>query len=133
MDEISREAIKLLTNLPAKSASSSPAPSARKINGEHRHLNGELTNRDAGSNSELNVIANGADNLKAGSSADREYEGLQELCRINNHLLNSLGVGHAKILQICSLLARYGIHAKMSGAGGGGTTFAFITKGKIRN
>jgi mevalonate kinase len=41
----------------------------------------------------------------------------------------ALGVGHAKISQICSLLARYGIYAKLSGAGGGGTAFAFITKG----
>jgi mevalonate kinase len=44
---------------------------------------------------------------------------VQELARINNHLLIALGVGHAKVDQICTLLARYGFHAKMTGAGGG--------------
>ncbi|KAI6195570.1 Mevalonate kinase [Aphelenchoides besseyi] len=81
-------------------------------------------------------------NGDADLSDEKEYEGLQvgvfihlliyadiqELCRINNHLLNGIGVGHAKSAQICALLARYGIHTKLSGAGGGGTCFAFITK-----
>ncbi|CDW56280.1 mevalonate kinase family protein [Trichuris trichiura] len=50
----------------------------------------------------------------------------QELCRINNQLLIGLGVGHPKIDQICTTLARYGIHPKMTGAGGGGSLFAFL-------
>ncbi|EJW79195.1 hypothetical protein WUBG_09899, partial [Wuchereria bancrofti] len=49
-----------------------------------------------------------------------------DLCRINNQLLIALGVGHPKIDQICTLLARYGIHPKMTGAGGGGSVFAFL-------
>ncbi|KAI6171651.1 GHMP kinase domain containing protein [Aphelenchoides besseyi] len=87
IDEIAKEAARLLTQLPA-------------------------------------IQSNGDVDL----SDEKEYEGLQELCRINNHLLNGLGVGHAKSTQICALLARYGIHTKLSGAGGGGTCFAFITK-----
>ncbi|KAI6174588.1 GHMP kinase domain containing protein [Aphelenchoides bicaudatus] len=122
IDEITREATKILASLPAKSGSSSPAPSVRKVNGLNGHLNG-----DTDSGNELNVLTNGFDTLRVDGS-NNEYESLQELCRINNHLLNALGVGHAKILQICSLLARYGIHAKLSGAGGGGTAFAFVTK-----
>jgi len=51
---------------------------------------------------------------------------LNDLCRINNQLLIALGVGHPKIDQICTLLARYGIHPKMTGAGGGGSVFAFL-------
>uniref|UniRef100_A0A914SFQ9 GHMP kinase C-terminal domain-containing protein n=1 Tax=Parascaris equorum TaxID=6256 RepID=A0A914SFQ9_PAREQ len=51
---------------------------------------------------------------------------LIDLCRINNQLLIALGVGHPKIDQICTLLARYGIHPKMTGAGGGGSVFAFL-------
>lgn len=53
----------------------------------------------------------------------------QDLCRINNQLLIALGVGHPKIDQICTLLARYGIHPKMTGAGGGGSVFAFLKPG----
>ncbi|VDK21497.1 unnamed protein product [Anisakis simplex] len=41
-------------------------------------------------------------------------------------MLIALGVGHPKIDQICTLLARYGIHPKMTGAGGGGSVFAFL-------
>ncbi|GMS90951.1 hypothetical protein PENTCL1PPCAC_13126 [Pristionchus entomophagus] len=51
---------------------------------------------------------------------------LNELCRMNNQLLIALGVGHPKVDQICTLLARYGIHPKMTGAGGGGSVFAFL-------
>lgn len=54
------------------------------------------------------------------------YAKLNELCRMNNQLLMGLGVGHPKIDQICTLLARYGIHPKMTGAGGGGSVYAFL-------
>ncbi|KRZ77530.1 Mevalonate kinase [Trichinella papuae] len=54
------------------------------------------------------------------------YSDVNELCRINNQLLIALGVGHPKIDQICTTLARYGIHPKMTGAGGGGSLFAFL-------
>lgn len=49
---------------------------------------------------------------------------------MNNNLLIALGVGHAKVDQICTLLGRYGIHPKMTGAGGGGSVFAFLKPGK---
>ncbi|CAD5222670.1 unnamed protein product [Bursaphelenchus xylophilus] len=54
------------------------------------------------------------------------FSKLNDLCRINNQLLIALGVGHAKVDQICTLLGRYGIHPKMTGAGGGGSVFAFL-------
>ena len=54
------------------------------------------------------------------------FDRLNELCRMNNQLLITLGVGHAKVDQICTLLGRYGIHPKMTGAGGGGCLFAFL-------
>ena len=44
-------------------------------------------------------------------------------------MLVALGVGHPKVDQICTLLARYGIHPKMTGAGGGGSVFAFLKPG----
>lgn len=55
-----------------------------------------------------------------------DFSKLNDLSRINNHLLIALGVGHPKIDQICTTLARYGIHPKMTGAGGGGSVFAFL-------
>uniref|UniRef100_A0A183C920 Mevalonate kinase n=1 Tax=Globodera pallida TaxID=36090 RepID=A0A183C920_GLOPA len=54
------------------------------------------------------------------------FDRLNELCRMNNQLLITLGVGHAKVDQICTMLGRYGIHPKMTGAGGGGCLFAFL-------
>ncbi|CAI5446775.1 unnamed protein product [Caenorhabditis angaria] len=54
------------------------------------------------------------------------FSKLNDLCRINNQLLIALGVGHPKVDQICTTLARYGIHPKMTGAGGGGSVFAFL-------
>ncbi|CAD5209226.1 unnamed protein product [Bursaphelenchus okinawaensis] len=132
IEEISKDAVKLLTGQKVgKSCSSSPL-SVKKgsANGDTASLmdvacNGNGTNGT--SNGVVEQLANGIDSLKAGFT-EHGFENLQELCRINNHLLNALGVGHAKITQISSLLARYGIHTKLSGAGGGGTVFAFITK-----
>ncbi|XGW15470.1 hypothetical protein V3C99_001163 [Haemonchus contortus] len=60
------------------------------------------------------------------SVPDNDHHSLQDLCRINNQLLIGLGVGHPKVDQICTTLARYGIHPKMTGAGGGGSVFAFL-------
>ncbi|CAI2349557.1 unnamed protein product [Caenorhabditis sp. 36 PRJEB53466] len=54
------------------------------------------------------------------------FSRLNELCRINNQQLIALGVGHPKVDLICTTLARYGIHPKMTGAGGGGSVFAFL-------
>ncbi|VDD89439.1 unnamed protein product [Enterobius vermicularis] len=72
--------------------------------------------------------------LAGGSTSDKAeknelidaYSRLNDLCRINNQLLMALGVGHPKVDQLCTLLARYGIHPKMTGAGGGGSVFAFL-------
>ncbi|VIO91744.1 Uncharacterized protein BM_BM6529 [Brugia malayi] len=73
-------------------------------------------------------VSNGgnSNNSVITACADGEHQSLQDLCRINNQLLIALGVGHPKIDQICTLLARYGIHPKMTGAGGGGSVFAFL-------
>ncbi|TKR64123.1 hypothetical protein L596_024707 [Steinernema carpocapsae] len=54
------------------------------------------------------------------------YRTLNDLCRMCNGMLNVLGVGHKKLEQICTLLARYGINPKITGAGGGGCVFGFL-------
>uniref|UniRef100_A0AAF5PP20 Mevalonate kinase n=2 Tax=Wuchereria bancrofti TaxID=6293 RepID=A0AAF5PP20_WUCBA len=84
--------------------------------GGKRNSNASATSGTSGANSEKH---------ERGQLAD-SFSKLNDLCRINNQLLIALGVGHPKIDQICTLLARYGIHPKMTGAGGGGSVFAFL-------
>jgi len=45
---------------------------------------------------------------------------------MNHHLLNVLGVGHQSLDAVCSIAGRHGLHAKLTGAGGGGCAFAVI-------
>lgn len=55
---------------------------------------------------------------------------------MNQHLLNSLGVGHSAIDKIINCAAKYGLSAKLTGAGGGGTVIIFDNqqyKNKIEN
>ncbi|KAL4002555.1 GHMP kinases N terminal domain family protein [Acanthocheilonema viteae] len=84
--------------------------------GGKRNSNASATSGTSGANSEKH---------ERGQLVD-SFSKLNDLCRINNQLLIALGVGHPKIDQICTLLARYGIHPKMTGAGGGGSVFAFL-------
>ncbi|EJD76008.1 mevalonate kinase [Loa loa] len=84
--------------------------------GDKRNSNASAASGISGANSEKH---------ERGQLAD-SFSKLNDLCRINNQLLIALGVGHPKIDQICTLLARYGIHPKMTGAGGGGSVFAFL-------
>ncbi|PSN50908.1 Mevalonate kinase [Blattella germanica] len=49
---------------------------------------------------------------------------LQELVDMNQALLNTLGVSHPSLDRICRTVSKHGLHAKLTGAGGGG--YAFI-------
>uniref|UniRef100_A0A158R622 Mevalonate kinase n=1 Tax=Syphacia muris TaxID=451379 RepID=A0A158R622_9BILA len=81
----------------------------------------------AGGKRNSNTSGSGSTSDKAEKNELIEaYGRLNDLCRINNQLLITLGVGHPKVDQLCTLLARYGIHPKMTGAGGGGSVFAFL-------
>ncbi len=44
---------------------------------------------------------------------------------MNHHLLNSLGAGHSAIDKIVECAKKYGLSAKLTGAGGGGTVIIF--------
>lgn len=51
---------------------------------------------------------------------------LQELIDINQGLLKTLGVSHPLLDTICSLSMKYGLHSKLTGAGGGGYAFTLV-------
>lgn len=136
IDGISREAITLL-NRP-EGLNSIP-----EVNSEHSSGSSQTCNEDehhslqdvsmTATGAAATRLATGVGNDRARRASGRSqapeldgYTALNDLCRINNQLLIALGVGHPKIDQICTLLARYGIHPKMTGAGGGGSVFAFL-------
>jgi len=45
---------------------------------------------------------------------------------MNQHLLNMLGVGHTSLDAVSAITRRHNLHAKLTGAGGGGCAFAII-------
>lgn len=44
----------------------------------------------------------------------------------NHKLLNELGVGHPSLETVVKLAAKYQLHAKLTGAGGGGCAYVLI-------
>ncbi|XP_055462394.1 mevalonate kinase [Psammomys obesus] len=60
------------------------------------------------------------------------YLVLEELMDMNQHHLNALGVGHASLDQLCQVTATYGLHSKLTGAGGGGCGITLLKPGLER-
>ena len=54
-----------------------------------------------------------------GDSRER-YQRLERLVDYNQKLLEALNVSHASLADICETVAEQGLHAKLTGAGGGG-------------
>jgi len=50
---------------------------------------------------------------------------------MNQHLLNSLGVGHPSIDKVIKIANDYGYPAKLTGGGGGGCVVIFLNKRKL--
>jgi hypothetical protein len=51
---------------------------------------------------------------------------LEKLIEMNQHLLNTLGVGHPALDTVCAITKCSGLAAKLTGAGGGGCAFVLI-------
>ncbi|XP_005111912.1 mevalonate kinase [Aplysia californica] len=54
------------------------------------------------------------------------YTSLADLVDMNQQLLDLMGMGHPALDQIVSVAAKNGLHAKLTGAGGGGCAFVLI-------
>ncbi|EFA05256.2 mevalonate kinase [Tribolium castaneum] len=54
------------------------------------------------------------------------YDALGELADLNQNLLRCLGVSHPKLDQACEILATFGLHCKLTGAGGGGCAICVV-------
>lgn len=50
---------------------------------------------------------------------------------MNQNLLNCLNVGHEKIDQIVNISKKYGLSAKLTGAGGGGIVIVYLSDSKF--
>ena len=60
---------------------------------------------------------------------DEIVEKVSTLFRINQSLLDSVGVGHEAITKVCQLSEKYNMVTKLTGAGGGGCVFTLIPPG----
>jgi mevalonate kinase len=75
----------------------------------------------------------GGSGVESENSEDEEsedignFEKLEELIDANHRHLRDLGVSHVKLEQVVSVASEYGIHAKLTGAGGGGCAFGLLT------
>jgi len=54
---------------------------------------------------------------------------LKSMIDVNHYLLCSLNVSHEKIENIRQITKKYGLHTKITGAGGGGCMLTFVPKG----
>ncbi|XP_044261234.1 mevalonate kinase [Tribolium madens] len=54
------------------------------------------------------------------------YEALGELVDVNQNLLRCLGVSHPRLDEACETLAEFGLHGKLTGAGGGGCAICVV-------
>jgi len=65
------------------------------------------------------------ENLETGNTT-ASYLEMEELIDYNQALLQSLGVSHPARQDVCNTVSQFGMHGKLTGAGGGGFAFALV-------
>lgn len=77
-------------------------------------------------------IERGASETPGTAAADAAAEDrpLEALMRLNQAVLNALGVGHAALDEVCRVAGEHGFAAKLTGAGGGGCAFVLLGEGE---
>ncbi|KAL4223653.1 hypothetical protein ACF0H5_017121 [Mactra antiquata] len=60
-------------------------------------------------------------------SCTLNFTALEEMIDMNQHLLQTIGVSHPELDKICDITKKYGLHSKLTGAGGGGCAFTLLT------
>ena len=99
-----------------------------KVRERYDNLNGIiepiLKSMDNIACSALSILEEISSNCLSEERTKRQVTHLQELVDMNHCLLSGLGVSHIKLERIIFIAKSYGLHAKLTGAGGGG--FAFI-------
>lgn len=68
--------------------------------------------------------------LESKMKMEDTYSVLEELIDLNHHQLCALGVSHQSLDQIHKVLMMFSLHSKLTGAGGGGCTFALLNPTK---
>eukprot|EP00090_Calanus_glacialis_P028946 TRINITY_DN4641_c0_g1_i4.p1 TRINITY_DN4641_c0_g1~~TRINITY_DN4641_c0_g1_i4.p1 ORF type:complete len:401 (+),score=96.87 TRINITY_DN4641_c0_g1_i4:50-1252(+) len=71
--------------------------------------------------------------VKKFSDCSTEFSQLESLVDMNQGLLASLGVSHPSLEKVIQITAAYGLHTKLTGAGGGGVAFSLVTPGTDKN
>ena len=59
-------------------------------------------------------------------SIELHHQSLERLVDYNQKLLEALNVSHDALSDICETVAEQGLHAKLTGAGGGGFAYVLI-------
>eukprot|EP00898_Chlorokybus_atmophyticus_P003271 jgi/Chlat1/3945/Chrsp26S04200 len=84
-------------------------------------------------NTDLHVIDTppAAGGTCAGAGVHNFLDIMQDLMRINQHLLGCIGVSHPAIDTTCRITSEYGLQSKLTGAGGGGCVVTILPSGIV--